>query len=66
MAGRNRVIRVGRIAGQYAKPRSSETETREGVSLPVFRGDLVNRPGFTKAERVANPALLCADMSARR
>ena len=56
--GRNRVIRVGRIAGQYAKPRSSETETREGVSLPVFRGDLVNRPGFTKAERVANPALL--------
>ena len=39
----NKVIRVGRIAGQYAKPRSAETETRDGVTLPVYRGDIVNR-----------------------
>ncbi len=53
-----RVIRVGRIAGQYAKPRSSDTETRDGVSLPVYRGDIVNRPGFTEAERTPDPELL--------
>ena len=39
------VVRVGRMAGQYAKPRSADTETRDGVSLPSFRGDLVNRSG---------------------
>jgi 3-deoxy-7-phosphoheptulonate synthase len=53
-----RVIRLGRIAGQYAKPRSSDTETRDGVSLPVYRGDIVNRPGFTEAERMPDPELL--------
>ena len=37
------IIRVGRMAGQYAKPRSADTETRNGVTLPAFRGDLVNR-----------------------
>ena len=47
------VIRVGRMAGQYAKPRSADTETRDGVTLPSFRGDLVNRSGFT--ERNAFP-----------
>ena len=36
------VIRVGRFAGQYAKPRSAETETRDGVTLPSYRGDLIN------------------------
>jgi 3-deoxy-7-phosphoheptulonate synthase len=41
------VIRVGRMAGQYAKPRSADTETRDGKTLPSFRGDLVNRSGFT-------------------
>jgi 3-deoxy-7-phosphoheptulonate synthase len=55
---RKPLIRVGRFAGQYAKPRSSEMETRKGVSLPVFRGDLVNRPGFTPAERIADPTRL--------
>ncbi|MDP9065806.1 MAG: 3-deoxy-7-phosphoheptulonate synthase class II [Pseudomonadota bacterium] len=52
------VIRVGRFAGQYAKPRSAETETRDGVTLPCYRGDNVNRPGFTAAERAADPELL--------
>ncbi len=52
------VIRVGRMAGQYAKPRSADTETREGVTLPSFRGDLVNRPEFTPEARQADPQLL--------
>jgi 3-deoxy-7-phosphoheptulonate synthase len=52
------VIRVGRFAGQYAKPRSADTETRDGVTLPSYRGDLVNRPGFTAAEREPDPDLL--------
>ena len=53
-----RVIRVGRFAGQYAKPRSSQTETRNGLTLPSYRGPLVNRPGFSVAERTPNPAYL--------
>ncbi len=53
--GNKRVIRVGRIAGQYAKPRSSGTETRDGVTLPSYRGDLVNRPAFTAADREPDP-----------
>ncbi|HYC08785.1 MAG TPA: 3-deoxy-7-phosphoheptulonate synthase, partial [Steroidobacteraceae bacterium] len=52
------VIRVGRMAGQYAKPRSADTETRAGVTLPSYRGDLVNRPEFTAAARAADPELL--------
>jgi 3-deoxy-7-phosphoheptulonate synthase len=52
------VIRVGRFAGQYAKPRSADTETRDGVTLPSYRGDLVNRPGFSVAEREPDPELL--------
>ena len=53
-----KVVRVGRIAGQYAKPRSNDTETREGVTLPVYRGDIVNRSGFNEADRTPNPELL--------
>ncbi len=49
------VVRVGRIAGQYAKPRSKPTETRDGVTLPSYRGDLVNRPEFTPAARRPDP-----------
>ena len=41
------VVRVGRMAGQYAKPRSADTETRDGITLPSFRGDLINRIPFT-------------------
>lgn len=49
------VVRVGRFAGQYAKPRSSDTETREGVTLPVYRGDIVNAPAFDPASRMPDP-----------
>lgn len=52
------VIRVGRMAGQYAKPRSADTETRDGVTLPSYRGDNVNRPEFTPEARAADPELL--------
>lgn len=52
------VIRVGRFAGQYAKPRSSDTETRNGQTLPVYRGDLVNRPNFDPDDRTPDPQLL--------
>jgi 3-deoxy-7-phosphoheptulonate synthase len=52
------IIRVGRMAGQYAKPRSADTETRDGVTLPSFRGDLVNRPEFTAEAREPDPQLL--------
>src|SRR3984893_2404148 len=52
------IIRLGRMAAQYAKPRSADTETRGGVTLPSFRGDLVNRPEFTPEARAADPELL--------
>jgi 3-deoxy-7-phosphoheptulonate synthase len=52
------VIRVGRIAGQYAKPRSADTETREGVTLPSYRGDIVNRATFEAGAREPDPELL--------
>jgi 3-deoxy-7-phosphoheptulonate synthase len=52
------VIRVGRFAGQYAKPRSSDTETRDGVTLPSFRGDLVNAIDFTEEARTPDPQRL--------
>jgi 3-deoxy-7-phosphoheptulonate synthase len=54
------VIRVGRFAGQYAKPRSRPTETRNGLELPSYLGDLVNRPEFTKEARRPDPQLLLA------
>ena len=46
------VVKVGRIAGQYAKPRSAGTETVDGVELPSFRGHIVNDIAFTAAARV--------------
>jgi 3-deoxy-7-phosphoheptulonate synthase len=52
------VVKVGRIAGQYAKPRSSNTETVDGVELPSFRGHLVNDIAFTAAARAADPERL--------
>ncbi len=52
------VVRVGRMAGQYAKPRSADTETREDQTLPSFRGDLVNRNPFTADDRIPNPQLI--------
>ena len=56
--GKKRVTRIGRFAGQYAKPRSTDTETRDGVTLPSYRGDMINRAGFTLEDRAANPDLL--------
>ena len=52
------VIKVGRMAGQFAKPRSSDTETRNGVTLPAYRGDIVNGYEFTPEARTADPARL--------
>ena len=52
------VVRVGRFAGQYAKPRSTDTETRDGVSLPSYRGDLVNGSAFSAQARRADPQRL--------
>jgi 3-deoxy-7-phosphoheptulonate synthase len=55
---RKRVIRVGRFAGQYAKPRSEDLETRDGLTLPSYRGDLINRIAFTPDDRTPDPQLL--------
>ncbi len=52
------VVRIGRMAGQYAKPRSADTETRDDQTLPSFRGDLVNRNPFTADDRVPDPQLI--------
>ena len=49
------VVRVGRFAGQYAKPRSTDTETRDGITLPSYRGDMVNAPEFTLQARTPDP-----------
>jgi 3-deoxy-7-phosphoheptulonate synthase len=57
---RRQVIRVGRMAGQYAKPRSQQTETRDGTTLPSYRGLLINRPEFTPEAREPDPRLLLA------
>ena len=52
------VVKVGRIAGQYSKPRSKSTETRDGVTLPVYRGDSVNGFDFTPESRIPDPERL--------
>ncbi|MFI7104414.1 class II 3-deoxy-7-phosphoheptulonate synthase [Streptomyces sp. NPDC050161] len=52
------VVPVGRIAGQYAKPRSSPTETRDGVTLPSYRGDCINGHEFTAEARTPDPQRL--------
>lgn len=52
------VIKMGRIAGQFAKPRSSETETREELTLPAYRGDAVNGYDFTLESRTPDPTRL--------
>jgi 3-deoxy-7-phosphoheptulonate synthase len=50
------VVKVARMAGQFAKPRSSDTETADGVALPSYRGDIINGHAFTAAARVPEPA----------
>jgi 3-deoxy-7-phosphoheptulonate synthase len=52
------VVKMGRMAGQFAKPRSSDTETRGDVTLPAYRGDIVNGFDFTEASRQADPGRL--------
>ncbi|MBC3842008.1 3-deoxy-7-phosphoheptulonate synthase class II [Streptacidiphilus sp. 4-A2] len=52
------VVKIGRIAGQYSKPRSKSTETRDGVTLPVYRGDSVNGFAFTPEARRPDPERL--------
>lgn len=52
------VVKIGRMAGQYAKPRSSDVETRDGVTLPAYRGDIVNSFAFNEEARVPNPERL--------
>ena len=49
------VVKLGRMAGQFAKPRSSDTETIDGVSLPSYRGDIVNGPEFSAQARIPDP-----------
>jgi 3-deoxy-7-phosphoheptulonate synthase len=55
---RKPVVRIGRIAGQYAKPRSAESETRGDVTLPAYRGDIINRDAFTAEDREPDPTLM--------
>ena len=52
------IIKMGRMAGQYAKPRSSDNETRDGVELPAYRGDAVNGHAFTPESRIPDPRRL--------
>ena len=52
------VVRIGRFAGQYAKPRSSDLETRDGLTLPSYRGDLVNAFEFDEKSRIPDPQRL--------
>jgi 3-deoxy-7-phosphoheptulonate synthase len=50
------VVKLGRMAGQFAKPRSSDTETSGGISLPSYRGDIINGPEFSSESRIPDPA----------
>ena len=49
------IVKIARIAGQFAKPRTSDVETRGGVSLPAYRGDIINGPQFDAASRTPDP-----------
>ncbi|BBD38405.1 3-deoxy-7-phosphoheptulonate synthase class II [Aminobacter sp. NyZ550] len=55
-AGAQPVVKVGRIAGQFAKPRSSDNETKGDVTLPSYRGDIINGPAFDEKSRIPDPA----------
>lgn len=50
------VVKIGRMAGQFAKPRSSDTETQGDVTLPSYRGDIINGPEFTPEARIPDPS----------
>ncbi|MCH8553387.1 MAG: 3-deoxy-7-phosphoheptulonate synthase class II [Natronospirillum sp.] len=53
--GQRKVVKIGRMGGQFAKPRSADTETIEGVELPSYRGDIINGIDFTEADRTPDP-----------
>ena len=53
--GGMQVVKVGRVAGQFAKPRSSPTEKQGAVELPSYRGDIINGPEFTREARIPDP-----------
>ncbi len=55
---RRPIVQIGRIAGQYAKPRSADSETRNGLALPSYRGDMINRMPFTTDDRTPDPELM--------
>lgn len=55
-AGAQPVVKIGRIAGQFAKPRSSDIETIDGVALPSYRGDIINGTSFDEKSRIPDPA----------
>ncbi len=59
-AGSLPVVKVGRLAGQFAKPRSSGVEVRDGVELPTYRGDIINSTEFTADARVPDPERMLA------
>ncbi|HEU0157824.1 MAG TPA: 3-deoxy-7-phosphoheptulonate synthase, partial [Hyphomicrobiaceae bacterium] len=54
-AGSSQVVKIGRVAGQFAKPRSSPTEKKDGQELPSYRGDIINGPEFTAEDRIPDP-----------
>ena len=54
-AGNTQVVKIGRVAGQFAKPRSSDTEKKDGQELPSYRGDIINGPDFTPEARIPDP-----------
>lgn len=54
------VIKVGRMAGQFAKPRSAATEIKDGIELPSYRGDIINELDFTPEARIPNPKKMLA------
>ena len=53
--GNRRVVKIGRVAGQFAKPRSSDIEQKDGRELPSYRGDIVNGPDFSAEARIPDP-----------
>jgi 3-deoxy-7-phosphoheptulonate synthase len=55
-AGAQPVVKIGRVAGQFAKPRSSDNETKDGVTLPSYRGDIINGIEFDAKSRIPDPA----------
>ena len=57
-SGGKPVVKIGRVAGQFAKPRSSDTEIVNGIELPSYRGDIINNIDFTEDARVPNPKKL--------